>query len=294
MMWRDKDMPLFGRRKKIAYGFYLTAVALLLLFWRFPGDSARDFAQRAVKRLHPQLGAGIGRVGLVFPPGVNFRDVAWSYNKEPITRTDYIRLRPGLWSLFGSSSVCYIKAGAYGGVISGKCRITKDREAEADLQAGNLTLENVDWLRRLTTHRFSGRMNGTLKAKFEKDDVQAESHLVFSDITVTLAAPVLDFQSLRLSVVDADVSATRRRMEIKACTVKGPEIEGEFSGDILVRQPYQMSVLNLKGFLRPQASFLKQAGKTLPIDLLMKKEQGGKGIPVKLTGTIQSPQFGFQ
>ena len=87
---------------------------------------------------------------------------------------------------------------------------------------------------------------------------------------------------------------TPRRLEIKAGTIEGQVFDGEFTGDIIITAPFNDSILNLRGFIRPQAAFIKEASKTVPLDLLMKKQSDGKGLPVKLRGTIREPQISLR
>lgn len=289
-----KDMHISGKRRKIGLFFYLTAAAVLFLFWLFPEDAVRDFVERSAERIHPHITIGIGEVGPLFPPGVKFKEVSVSYKGVPVAVPDYIRVTPRLLSLFGEAPAFSAKSGVFGGIVYGNGRLMGNRGVNADVRMSGLKLEGINFLSTISEHRITGLMDGSLKVTSDGTDLQADSDMLFSDITVALSMPVLGMQTIQFDTVEAGLSITPRRIEIKNCTMKGQEVDGEFTGNIIVREPYKKSILNLTGFLKPQASFIKKAGKTLPIDLLMKKEAGSKGFPMKLTGTFQDPEIGLR
>lgn len=294
MNFFDKEMRLFGKYGKIACFFYLMAATVLFYFWLFPEAEVREFIERGAGRINPDLSIGVGDVRPSFPPSFIFRDVSLSYKGDPVADPAYIRVTPGLFSLFGRSPLFSFKSGISGGIIHGDCQFMEDRGAHADVRVSGLKLENIDFLRAMSQHRLSGLLGGTLKVKSDGADIQSDSNIVLSDITVTLAQPVLGMQAMQFDAVEADLSTTPRRIEIKACTMKGQEVAGEFTGHILVRQPYEKSLLNLNGFLKPQAAFIKKAGMSLPVETFMKNEPGEKGFPVRLTGSFQSPEIVFR
>jgi type II secretion system protein N len=290
----DKEMHISDKHKKIAYCLYLTTAAVLFLVWLFPEDAARQFVARGVERINPHIRIDIADVYPVFPPGITFRGVAWSHKGDPVADSAYLRVTPGLFSLFGDSPRFYFKAGMSGGIIKGDGRVMKGAGAQADLKISGLKLEGIHFLSGISRHRITGLLDGDIKIKADGADVQTDSDIVCSGVAVALAAPVLGIQTLQFDTLEADLSATLRRIEIKTCTVKGQEVDGTFTGEILISEPYQKSILHLNGFLKPQAAFIKKVGKTLPIDILLKKQQGEKGFPVKLTGTFQEPEFALQ
>jgi len=288
------NMLISDKYSKLACLLYLIAATVLFAYWLFPEDEVREFVEDGASRVNPYINIDINEVSPSFPPGVKFSDISFSYQGDPIADPDYIRVRPGLFSLLGKSPLFFYKSAVFGGVIDGDVRLIDNRAANTDVRISGLQLEGINFLTLFSEHRIKGLINGVMKFESADSDVQAESALVFSNIIITLASPVLGIGTIEFDTIEADLSATPRRVEVKACTLKGQEIEGEFTGNILVRQPLQMSMLNLRGFLKPQAALIKKVGDTLPLDVLMKKESGDKGFPIRLRGTFQEPRYSFR
>lgn len=287
-------MRLPGKYRIIAYIIYLTAVAGLFLFLLFPEDAVRDFIKRGVTRIDSNMRVDISGITPLFPPGVKFKGVSLLYKGKPVAKPDYIRISPRLLSLIGNSPRFFLKAGVFGGVIQGNGKLAETGKGEGDIRISGLELEKINELNGLSKHRITGRMDGNVKISTQGDDFNVHPDMTLSDLVVTLKEPVFGMQRFQFDTAKADLSITLRRMEIKAGTLEGEMFDGEFSGDILFKEPFKDSILNLKGSIRPQAAFIKQAGKTLPIDILMKKESGEKGLPVRLRGTIQDPQISLR
>ena len=136
----------------------------------------------------------------------------------------------------------------------------------------------------LSKNRITGLLEGNLKVDAKGRNTQADSDLILTDISVALANPLLGIETINFDKIEADLTNTVRRIEIKACTMKGQDLDGEFTGNILVRRPFEKSILNLNGFLNPQAAFIKKAGSDLPLDMLMKNAPGEKGF---FTGSMR-------
>lgn len=283
-----------GKYRKIAYFIYLTAVAGLFLFLLFPDDAVRDFVKRGVASSGPDVTVDIGRVNPAFPPGLTFKTVSLFYKKAPVAQPDYIRITPRLLSLLGSSPRFVFKAGVLEGIIKGDGEMTEDTGTDADIQMSGLQLGKIDLLNDLSPHRISGQMDGSVKVTARGKRVQADSSLVFSDFEVALAQPVFGMERLTFTEVRADLSVSPRRLEIKSCTLSGREFDGEFSGRVFIRPDFQNSALSVKGFVRPQAAFIKEMGRTLPLEMLLKKDAGEKGIPININGTIQDPRISLR
>ncbi len=285
----NRSMQISDRQKKIAYSFYLIAAAALFLFWLFPEDSVRNLVKRNAECINPDISIGIDKASLSFPLGVKFKDVSVFYKSRPVADLDYMRVRVGLLSIFGKSRIFFFKSGVSDGIISGKCRFVEERGFKADVQMSGLQLENI--LCGISQHRITGLMKGDLKIESDGSAVNADSQIDFANMTIAFATPVLGMETIQFDTVKADLSIAPRRIEIKSCSLEGQEMDGKFTGGILFRQPYKNSILNFSGFLKPQASFIKKMGKELPVDILMKKEPGADGFPVKLIGTISDPKI---
>jgi len=283
-----------GRRKIILTVLYALAAGVLFLFLLFPDAAVKTALVRGVENINPAARLTVGDVAPVFPPGLKLKDVTVSYRDKVVAGPDYIRLTPAWFSLLGESPRLVFKTGVFAGVIDGQGRFTEDRLAGADVRISGVRLESIQYVNHLSPHRLSGAVNGDLRLTSKRGEIQGTSQLRLSGTTVTLAAPVLDMAVVQFDDIQADLVLSSRRVEIKSCVFDGQDLDGEFSGNILLRNPFQNSLLNLKGSIKPQAGLIKRAGNTLPIEFLMKSEPGDKGFPVRLTGTFQEPRIAFR
>ena len=287
-------MRISGKYKIIAYCIYLTAVTGLFLFLLFPEAAVRDFIKRGVTRIEADMQVDINEIKPLLPPGVKFKAVSVLYKGKPIAKPEYIRITPRLWSLLGNQPRFFFKADVFSGIIEGNCRLLENRDANTDIRISGVNLKDINQLCKISKHQVDGRMNGKVKVITQGNDFSIQADMDFSDLVVILNQPVFGMQRFLFDTVKADLSMTPRRLEIKAGTIEGQAFDGDFTGDILIKTPFNDSILNLRGFIRPQAAFIKEASKTVPLDLLMKKQSDGKGLPVKLRGTIREPQISLR
>ena len=117
------------------------------------------------------------------------------------------------------------------------------------------------------------------------------AHLSLAEIRMEL--PVIS--SFQFSQIEADIGWQGEKLDITSFTAEGVEMNGNLSGGIEVKTPFETSRLEITGVvqLKPEtltrlkASFL---GASIPNQ---KADGSGQNIfwPFQITGTVQNPLF---
>ncbi len=287
-------MQIPVKYRKIIYFIYLTVVTVAFLFWLFPEDKVRNFVKRGVAHVDSDISVDIGGVSPLFPPGLKLKDISVQYKGAPVATPAYIRTVPRLLSLFGQSPRFFFKTNVFGGIIHGDCQVMDDRSTNADIRITGIKLEDIKQLRAISPHRITGLLDGDMTVNALNNSIKADSNIEFEDFSIELATPFFDMDRIMFHTVKAELSVTPRRLQVTSSTFEGEALSGTFTGYVIIRAPLESSIINLKGFVKPQAAFIKNAGKTLPLDILMKKDSDGKGFPIMLRGTLQEPQLSLR
>ena len=96
-------------------------------------------------------------------------------------------------------------------------------------------------------------------------------------------------QDLRLRVELID-----RRIRISRLSVKGQEVNGNATGTIVLREPFDASALNISGQILPHPSFIRDLAGMIPAGMISEKTISGGGIPFRISGTLANPAFSLK
>jgi hypothetical protein len=113
--------------------------------------------------------------------------------------------------------------------------------------------------------------------------------LVLGEIRLELPLPVIS--SFQFRQIQADIGWQGEKLDIASITAAGVQMDGSLSGEIQVKTPLESSRLQISGIvhLKPEALARLKASFLGPSIPNPKTEDDG--IPFRITGTLQSPQF---
>ena len=112
---------------------------------------------------------------------------------------------------------------------------------------------------------------------------------MLSDVGLGVSDSMLKVETVRFDDIQTVFTADRNKIHISKGVLKGPQLDGEVSGNIYLETPLERSRLHLKGHVKPHASFISKLNNTLPVDLLIRNKSGKKGFPVSINGTVKAP-----
>ena len=95
-------------------------------------------------------------------------------------------------------------------------------------------------------------------------------------------------KEIKFKSIEAKISLANRTLNIEQSLIYG-DLEGNFTGTISLRKPFNASTLNLKGNVKPSIEF--QKNKKIPFAAILTPEKLKKGIPIKISGSIRKPRM---
>ncbi len=283
------------RKKKItALLAYILGLFVFFAIILFPDDAVRNFLQNSLKQWRPKAAVTVGKVGPALPGSIQFRDCLVYYDDKPVVAVDSCKLTPALSFLVGGDPAGTFRIKMLEGRIRGEAGRDKDGANQIRARLDGLQLEKTVFLENLTRHRLRGVLQGNVKTQMESSSLTATAELKLSDGGIVFAEPVFGLAEIPFDAVTAELTMTGPTIGITGCDISGPEVSGRITGQVMLMKPYGASRLNLKGSVKPHASLVARLQKQLPVDVLIRKNQGPEGFPVKITGTIAEPRWSLQ
>jgi type II secretion system protein N len=280
-----------ARALLFAYGLFTFLVFVLALVWSLPHDliaaQALDIATaRAPVRI------SFRAVTLAFPNGYRFTDlrVTPTGSKDPAVVLSEVTLRlPFTGLLTGSFRQALFTGRAYGGDFAGYVRLTGARVA-GELEAKAVRLEPALAPFLAPPGRVEGEATVSLRLAGDGRTTQSSE----GDVSVSVQNLKLDHVSVRgfrlpdlaFPTVDASAQVFGARLQVKEARAAGDDLNFAATGDVLLREPVQQSVLNLRMTIEvpPNAQpALRIATGLLP------KRAPGEAPAYALKGTIAAP-----
>ena len=281
------------------YALYTLVVTGVFLYYLFPSESVRAFVGYQVHQADPSLELTIDAVAPTLPPGLTFQSALLSRNAEPLAAASRLKVTPALTTLFGPEIAIGFKGEVYGGALKGNLvldRTKKRPEPPVRALTANvvgLQVAQLHALERIPGYTVSGTLNGAVSYQITDAGEKGDIRLSLTDLSVRPETPLFNITDVTFNQVQAEaVLEPGRRLEIRQCTLAGPQVNGTLSGAVRVADDPARSALDLTGTLKPHPGFLAEIGKGFPASLLFKNRSGGGGdISFRIRGTIQNPAF---
>lgn len=289
-----------AQKKIIACFMYVAGLTAVFLIVLFPEDAVRPFIENNIKRAAPGITLEIGELGpSLLPPGIRMRDMGVFYQDQLMVKPDDARFSPAIFSLLRGKPGFGFKIELFEGVVRGKCRLKgmSDQgmtQGTVEGRMAGVNLATIDAIKGLVSYPLAGELQGTLTGSKNGPAYTYASELTINEAAVNFAPPVFGLDRLAFEKIEAGLKGDARTVTVDLLKAKGSQVEAEFTGDIRLRRPYEASVLDLEGFIKPQSAFISQLRKVLPVDLLVRTNPGKKGFPVRIDGTIADPGISMQ
>jgi type II secretion system protein N len=284
-------------QKILLYIAFTAVMAVVFLYLLFPADSLRAYIQAQIEKNAPDVAVEIGQVSATFPPGLKLANILCEYQELTLVTANQATVRPALLKLLGSEKVVNFNVDTSGGRIDGRgaMQVGKQSAVSVEAEIDRLALQEIAALRAIPDYIITGLLSGKVTYRATQGrSGNGEADLVATDARLELVNPMFGLESLNFTSVEAQLNLSPRRLQLRRCNLKGNEVDGEISGSVMLRTPMDQSRLNLSGVLRPHAEFMAKLQTTLPVALLGGKNIGQKGLPFRITGTIDKPGFSLR
>lgn len=277
-------------------GYTITAV-IFFLYYLFPAEQVIHHLKNSLANTRPDLEVAIDMIKPVFPPGLKINRFNLAYKKKNIINLDQLKLQPKIFTLFGSEKQLVFKGKIGQGRLVGQTSLkpaVNSSEIELEVRLGAIEIKNLAALESLTDYQLAGILDGEIFYKNKGPFGNGTAVLEISKGSIKFKPPFFTITKIDITKIETDLILRNKNLDIKNCTLKGPQLNGKVAGIILLRQPLENSILKLSGLLKPTPELIASLKKKLPSGLfsvgLIKK----KGLSFKIHGTIAKPGFSLK
>jgi len=285
-----------GARRVILYGLWTVALFVLFLFVNFP---YQDLVQQTLR------GLDLGGVELQVA-GTRF---AWWKGWEignlkvlpigapegtpPLLEGSSLFVRPSLAGLIrGQLKGLHLEGAMYGGGVDADV-VLADGVTRATVDLNGVNLGRIQPLvDALEEGQLTGRLSGTMTFEVKPPNLAAGQAAGEIEIKGGSVAGVkvreMQMPDLHFPQLASKFSVKGGRLDIQELHADGDEVKLNGNGQVVLRDPFTDSVLNLKATFQPGSE--SDVGKTL-IALLPRPPGGRPDAPVSITGTIAQPRI---
>lgn len=282
-------------KTRISWAIYIICAALFFFYTLFPSDTVKEYLADQVRQAHPGLTVEIGRVKPGFPPGLELYDVRVYHLGQTLADLENLKISPDVLSLFLATTHLSFKGNGYGGTLKGRVDINKN-SANTEMMIGadlsGIQVKQLEALSAITTHKISGNLGGTLTFKTKVPHQGLSGNLILTDGQIEFSPAVLNQNLLSFNTIEAELMLNNRSLTINRCQLEGNQLDADVSGSIKFSGRSARKILDLSGTVRPHAALLAKLGKNIA-QLLAGSNLDNQGLPFKITGTMDSPDYSF-
>ncbi len=284
--------------KWVLYPGYCIAVTGFFLYVLFPTDAAMRYISGYLGKHYPDYAVTVGTIKPVFPPGFRLNSVSIAVRGETWVDLEQLHIRPRYMSVLSPRKTVRFTGKAYSGKFWGSIDFQKASsvyQVTAAAELKGIRLEENEYLQTLSGRKIGGRLDSTIDYSGDNGkEVNLNVNLYVVDGEVGLTNPVFSINNLEFEKIDAELVVDKRSLKLKRCDIAGDQIDGDVTGVVLFRQPFERSRLEFKGNVTPHHLLMASLEKVLPKSLLPTKKTGEKGYPIKLYGTFEKPKISLR
>ncbi len=268
----------FSKNKRwICYVVYCILLAGIFLYFRFPSEQAKHYIQYRVNRMKSPLSLSVQEVRPCLPWGLKLENAGFSLKQEPGTRvftTDSLCIDLIPWSFLKGKAGYAFECLACGGDIKGNMSFGDDEEGSSfftEMEIRNLHVEALHYLKDLTGREVEGMLSGTVSYGAKKGSnkgATGEADVSLRRGNLEASIPFLNLESIKFDNIDMKMALGHGRITLQHFKLNSPLLVSTLSGTIELKENIQESRLDLKGSLKPFASFFREnefPGKTLSL-----------------------------
>ncbi|MBF0573519.1 MAG: type II secretion system protein GspN [Desulfamplus sp.] len=294
------------------YAVYSCAAFFIFLILLFPKEKVADIVCEKINSKFADGQVVIQSLAPSFPLSLKAINTSILLNDGNEVKLDSIILTPQILSLYKAIKRVDVKADAYGGKIGGVIDLEKVTESgkikgiakslptyDVSMAMGfqNLNIKNlkhtVEKIGISSSFIVNGKLNySTSKGKNGNGDgvIVLSKCIVQSD---NILLKQIGIEKVSFTDVSIKWSKSGDIFNIADFDAKGSDIKIKLAGEMLLKKPVDISILDLKGKFQPTSANISSiiagfSGLSSLTKLLSGPSKGG--ISFKITGTLQRPR----
>jgi type II secretion system protein N len=282
-------------KKKLAYTGYIIGVLVLCLYFMFPADDVTAYINYKINAISPNVKWTLQGLKPAFPPGVTLASLEASRGAEKLVRLDKVKLVPSLFSLLTKDKTIRVTGDICDGDMDATVAfsgITASPKIEVHGTFEDVQISQISALKEVKLFQTSGIAAGTVAFSNKEDPAgKGNAQIKITESGIQFTPALFGVGQVTFKNVDADMALAGQTITLKRLDIDGREASGKATGSLTLMRPVEKSRVNITGEVTPHPGMIKQLGTQFPVELMegMKTKTGG--IPFRLSGTLEQPNF---
>jgi len=285
-------------KKWLGYALYVVLVTGILLYYLFPAQPVEEVLNNGVKRINQALVFKAGKIRPWISPGLSISggNIFWDDVKAPLFKTDTFYAGLQMLKFLRGEYSFDLSGRAYGGDLKGTLHVA-DKSTDSlsgDLVFNDFHVQEYTFLAEKFEHRITGRLGGEITYSGKSAGAkggEGRLELRLSNGQIQFKKPLFSIGSVDLQNIRLEAQIRRSELTITRAELTGPEVNGTVTGTILLQRDINLSQINLKGTLEPQATFYQQYPDVSELLKSLKKRVKRGQYFFAVTGTLGAPEF---
>jgi type II secretion system protein N len=279
------------RKIGLLYALTLLFAVVFFIFYLFPGQKIEKYLMDGFGRAFPGFALAVAKIRPALPFAVKLSGVTVTQEDRLMFETDVVKIGLPVKSVFSPGTSLFVRGKVYGGKANGIVRfVEKSGSATADFEFSGIRIEKIPAVAQMGESGISGALSGTLTGDSAASSGQVSVKLLITDLAIPISTPLLKLADVSFKVVEMDASLNLSDFLMTQCVFKGNQLDGEMTGKMALKDPFEASLLDLTGTLEPHPEFLKN----FPIQMLPMRQGNKKNVGFKISGTLGKPGFSFR
>ena len=245
-------------KRSIGYGLFALTVLAAVVYMRLPANFLERYVVSRITEDRPDLLVTLADAKPQFPPGVRLDQLVIRFLDRGSATIEFERISAAaaIGRLLLGRLALFIDARAYGGDILGDVvftdRFSSSGPIRADMKFGEIGVGRCSYGKALSGRQIEGKLSGTLFYEGRVEEtINGKGRFEFTlrDGSIHFLSPVFGLDRLDFSRADGEAVLENRTLKIRNLQFAGRDIQGTFSGEILLDNDFQKSRLDMKGTL---------------------------------------------
>ncbi|MBC2715529.1 MAG: type II secretion system protein GspN [Desulfobacteraceae bacterium] len=285
-------------KKRIAYTGYIIIVTVFFLYYLFPCVAVTSYINYQINSMSPGVKLSIKELKPSFPPGMKFFTLDLMHRNKNIIGADFLKISPSYFSLFSKDKTFFINGDIYEGCLNSTIQvadISANPAFDLDASFGGVQISQIPAINEFEAYQISGVATGDIVySNREIKGGKGNAGITVTDSTIQFTPALFGIDQLAFKAINADFEVINQRMTLKKLDVDSREVSAHASGSIILRNPINKSTINIRGELKPHPTFIKQLDNIFPVELISRQKSKTGGIPFRITGSLERPNFSLR
>jgi len=230
------------------------------------------------------------------PAALKFRAPELLKDNDTIVGADDLKISIGLSSLLSTQKLFSINGALYDGTLKGVSHVSfSDARFNLDMSFNGIQIGQIPGVVQLMPHKMTGVAGGHVSFNNEQSaSGKGATEFTLTQLGFNFSPSLFGIDKLLFNTIDVNLGLNNQRIDLKRVDIKSNDLTGNVSGYVIIRQPVQLSQLNITGSVSPKPSFIRQLKQIIPEGFISEQKLRNGNIGFRISGTFDNPSYSLK